>query len=295
MKNTVQYILISIIIVLTACSTSSNKEATHEEGVAEVDHGSNIQNEIAEPQSSNNATEVKVETPSVEKKSAPVANTQYSRLNEALKQQNDEQIQKISSEILTQNPKDPKALNSLAMVYYKKGRFDAAEYLLNKAIASNPKVSELYGNYGVIQLAKNERRDGIKSFKKALELNSQDYIAGANLGSVYVQEKDYQKAVLALEIPFRKGTKDPKILNNYAIALAATGKTQEANEIYSKILKDNPSHRETLLNYSILLIDELKKNKEGLDLLNRLKFVGPPQESNEIIKDLENKAKAGLQ
>jgi hypothetical protein len=39
----------------------------------------------------------------------------------------------------------------------------------------------------------------------------------------------------------------------------------------------------------------MQKNKEGLDLLNRLKFVGAPPEVRDTIKNLENKAKAGLQ
>lgn len=291
--------VLSFLVV--ACSSSPNNPSSHDPGIEEVGTDNGVQEDIGAMgtegnTSSGNTSAIKSEPPQpVEEKKVVVSNSQYGRLNEVLKQQNDDQIQKISSEILTQNPKDAKALNSLAMVYYKKGRFDAAEYLLNKAIAFNPNVSELYGNLGVVQLAKNERRDGIKSFRKALELNSQDYIAGANLGSIYIQEKDYRKALMALEVPYKKGTKDPKILNNYAVALAASGKAQEAADIYARILKDNPSHREVLLNYSIVLIDELKKNKEGLDLLNRLKFVGPPSEARETIKDLENRAKAGLQ
>lgn len=281
-------ITLSLILALTSCAGFLKKDSSYSDSSA----SSNLSG-TEDSYSTEVAQEKSSESYSQEK--APVSSSQFGKLNEAIKLQNDDLIQKTSSEILTQNPKDPKALNSLAMVYYKRGRFEAAEYLLNKAIAAHPNASELYGNLGIVQLAKNERREGIKSFRKALEINSRDYIAGANLGSIYIQEKDYQKALIALEVPYKKGTKDARILNNYAIALAATGKIQEAADVYSRILKENPSQRETLLNYSILLIDEQKKNKEGLDLLNRLKFVGPPPESNEVIKDLENRAKAGLQ
>lgn len=281
-----KYLLILAAIYLSSCSSSpveksedfvedsyanTNAEAVESKPVLAKD-------EIAEMQ--------KEETVEV---------SLYDNLNQAVKQQNDEKIQKACSEILTQNSKDIKALNALAMVYYKKARFEAAQYLLNKAIAAEPKSSDLYGNLALVQLAKNERRDAIKSFRKALELNSQDALAGANLGAIYVQEKDFNKAILALEIPVKKGMKDHKILNNYAISLAANGKSKEASEIYQNILKDNPSHKEVMLNYSILLIEEMQKYKEGLDLLNRLKFVGTASESRQIIKDLEVKAKAGLQ
>ncbi|MBC7742046.1 MAG: tetratricopeptide repeat protein [Bdellovibrionaceae bacterium] len=219
----------------------------------------------------------------------------YTALNEAIRQQNDDQIQKACSEILTQNSKDTKALNALALVYYKKGRFEAAHYLLNKALSANPNSAEIYGNIGTVLLAKNERREAVKSFRKALQLNPDDAMVGANLGAIYVQEKDYTKALLALEVAVSKGMKDVKVLNNYAVALTAKGRTKEAADFYEKILKENPSQKEAMLNYSILLIEVMNKNKEGLDLLNRLKFVGPSAESRQVIKQLENKAKAALQ
>ena len=224
-----------------------------------------------------------------------VASSLYTSLNEAIKTQNDDAIFKTSSEVLTQNPKDIKGLNALALFYYKKGHLEAAQFLFNKAISINPSSSELYGNLGLVELAKGDRRDAIRTMRKALEINPQDGIVGANLGSLYIQDKDYVKAIFALEIPIKKGMKDYKVMNNYAIALAGTGKVKDAAEIYEKLLKENQSQREVMLNYAILLIENMQKNKEGLDLLNRLKFVGAPQDARDTIKNLENKAKAGLQ
>lgn len=220
--------------------------------------------------------------------------TASDRLTEAVRLQNDEGISQATTEILTQNPKDLRALNALAMVYYKRGRYEAAEYLLNKAMAVDNDRAELYSNMGLIRMAQGEKREAIKAFRKGLEINNQDAVIGANLGSIYVKDKDYSKAELALEIPIRKGTKDVKTLNNYAIALTGTGKHDKALGVYEKLMKDNPGQRDIMLNYSILLIDHKQKYREGLDMLNRLKFVGAPSESRNLIKDLESKAKAGL-
>ena len=148
---------------------------------------------------------------------------------------------------------------------------------------------------GLVLLEKNERREAIKYFRKAIEINPQNAIAGANVGAIYVREKDYNKAILSLEIAVKNGIKDYKTMGNYAVALAATGKTREAADIYERLIRDNPSQKEIMLNYSILLIEEMQKYKEGLDLLNRLKFVGSAPESRQVIKELEIKAKAGLQ
>ena len=44
----------------------------------------------------------------------------------------------------------------------------------------------------------------------------------------------------------------------------------------------------------ILLIDHMNKSADGLDLLDKLKFLGPSAEARNIINGLENRAKAGL-
>lgn len=223
-----------------------------------------------------------------------VAATASQRLTDAVRAQNDDAISAATTEILTQNPKDLRALNALAMVYYKRGRYEAAEYLINKAMVVNSNRAELYSNLGLIRLAQGEKREAITAFRKGLELNSNDAVIGANLGAIYIKEKDYSKAEIALEIPVRKGTKDLKTLNNYAIALTGVGKHDKALGIYESLLKNNPGKPDIMLNYSILLIDHKQKYREGIDILNRLKFVGVPSEARNLIKDLESKAKAGL-
>jgi Tfp pilus assembly protein PilF len=182
----------------------------------------------------------------------------------------------------------------LAMTEFKKGHFEVAEAQLNKAIKEQPNTADYYHNLGLIHLAKNEQREAIQSFRKGLQINPQHAEIAAQLGAIFTKEKDYTKAEIALEIPVKKGSQDLNILGNYAIALTANKKTDEAEKIYEKILKANPSSRDIMLNYSIFLIDQKQKYKQGLDLLNRLKFVGVQPEARNIIKDLENRAKAGL-
>lgn len=215
-------------------------------------------------------------------------------LVDAIRSQNDEQIFRVSGQLLTQNPNDVKALNAMAMYYFKKGKIDASKYLLSKAIAANPNAGEAYGNMGLIHLVNNERREAIKAFRKALDINSNDGIAAANAGSIYVVEKDYNKAISVLSVAYNHGIRDGKTLNNYAVALTAVGKFDEAHSIYQTAMKEQNNNRELLLNYAILLIDHMNKYKEGMDALSRLKFVGPPSESRNRIIALENKAKAGL-
>lgn len=216
------------------------------------------------------------------------------KLVDAIKAQSDSQIQVYAQELIKQDGKNLRALNSLAVIHYKNGRYVAAQYLFNKALKLFPKEADLYNNLGLVLLAIGERREALLTFKKGLQINSQSVIIGANLGSIYVKERDFVKAEIALEIPIKKGLKDTKIQNNYAITLAARGKKKEAAELLDKLMKENPNSREIMYNNAIAKIDYLNQPKEGLDILNRLKFVGVPDDVKNEIKDLENRAKAGL-
>ena len=167
--------------------------------------------------------------------------------------------------------------------------------LFSKAIAASPKNASLQNNLGVVQWAQGETRDAVKSFRKALQINGQDGNAAANAGLIYLQDKDYSKAVVALEIAYQSGLRDHRLLNNYAIALTAQGKLNQAEGHYKNILKENSNKSDYLFNYSVLLIDKMEKYQDGLDNINRLKFVGGPAEVRNRIIALENKAKAGLQ
>ena len=186
------------------------------------------------------------------------------------------------------------ALNALAMYHFKKGRLDLAKSLLNKAIGFNGNMSPLYSNLGVVQLALGESREAIQSFKKSLQINSGEVTAAANLGSIYIREKDYAKAAVALEVAHRNGVKDAKFLNNYGILMTAQGKYPEAKKAYEQSLKLSPDNKDAMLNLSILLIDHMKKYEEGLQVLGGLKFIGGPDDSRNIINALENKALTGL-
>ena len=117
--------------------------------------------------------------------------------------------------------------------------------------------------------------------------------SASNLGAIYVQEKDFTKANVVLDTAYRKGVRDPKVLNNYAIALTASAKYDRAEDIYKLLMKEQ-NNKEILFNYAVLLVERLGKYQDGLEVINRLKFVGGPADTRNKIIALENKAKAGL-
>lgn len=286
-------LLTSVLSLVAGCGT------TRSGGGSNDSSANRVEDVTVTPQKSASQKETAPIPVQSEKADAPKAKESvFSRtispLDQAIRDQNDQLIFSEASVALIRNPKDSKALNAMAMYHYKMGRFDLSEYLLRQGIKATPNSSELHNNLGVVLLATNQERDAILSFRQAMMTNPSDPVAGANLGAIYVKEKDFSKAVLALEVATRRGSKDPRTQLNYAVALTATGQAAKAQKIYKDLLSDNENNREALLNYAILLVDHLQQYREGLEIINRLKFVGGPADSRLSINELENKAKAGL-
>ena len=287
-----QVLLLSGLLV--ACSTSpkaDDPDGTQVMPKSDLDRGGSTSGgqETTSSKGSENSSEKPAEG---QKHETPTA--LYLNLSEAYKGQNEEGIIRAASQVLSQNPNDLKALNAIGLAHYRKGRFLAARYFLGRAQTANSKSSEVMNNLGLVSLALEEPHEAMRYFKKALDLNSNDGVAAANLGSIYVHEGDYIKAQIALELAVKKGMRETKTLNNYGIALTANGKFDQAKKAYEEALKMTSNSQETLFNYAVLLIDHLKQNSDGLDQLNRLKFLGPAPEVRNKMNALENKAKAGI-
>ncbi len=274
--------LILALAFLSACSskpTSSDEAPATEAGYADTSGGKTKANAVPSD---------------VAKPTQSTSRSDANDLNYAVESGKDEEIAKVASVVLAKNPNDAKALNALGVVHYKRGHLPAALLMFDKALKADPRNSAAHSNRGLVFLSQQEQTDALREFRKALEINNNDSVAASNIGSIYIENKDYTKALVAMEIAYRGNSKDPKILNNYGIALTATGDHGRAKDIYKKALDLASSNQSILLNYAILLIDHLKQPKDGLDLLNKLKFLGPSPEVRNRINVLENSAKAGV-
>lgn len=213
-------------------------------------------------------------------------------LDRAIQKQDDRAIAIAARQILIQSPQDPKALNALALYHFRRGELSAAKALLNKAIASHDQISMLYSNLGIVLQTAKEDADAVKAYREALKVDPYNPIAAANVGAYYAQVKDYSKAQVALEIAVQKGQRDWRTLNNYGVTLMALGKYNFAESQFKKSSELQPQNTAVLLNYATLLVDHLSKPAEGLEVINRIRFIGPGPDVRKRISELEIKAKS---
>jgi Flp pilus assembly protein TadD len=281
-------------LILSACSSSYKNNAVSASSKNEnerLDFGENNSMNVRKEKSAQ-SSDRNQSAPQPMMGTSESAASSSSQLAVYIKNQDDEGVLKESSRLLIQNSNDFKALNAMAMVYYKKGQFNLAKNLLFRAQKNNP-TFEVYSNLGIVLLGNEERNEALRQFKKALELNPNDSVSASNAGSIYIKAYDYEKANLVLENSYKRGIKDFRVLNNYAISLVGLGKYENAESVYREALKENSSNKEVLFNFSILLIEHLKKNQEGLEVLQKLKFIGIPEQSRNKIQELELIARKG--
>jgi Flp pilus assembly protein TadD len=220
--------------------------------------------------------------------------TIVSEFSNALKLNDESSVLKEGSKLLSQDSKNVKVLNALAMFYFKKGRIPLAKLYLSKAInAANEKSSEVYNNLGIIHLSEGETREALMAFKRGYQINAQDPLVAANLGNMYAVAKDYRKAKVALETAYKGGVQTVSTLNNYAISLVSEGHFEEANKIYKSIVDQNSGEIKLQLNYAIFLVDHKRDYSMAQDFIDKIRFMGFSTEDRKLIDGLEAKVQSG--
>jgi len=123
---------------------------------------------------------------------------------------------------------------------------DRARRLAQEALALDPRSSEAYATlayayywdhwFGPPESAEDSTMKGIAMAKKAIALDDSPR-AHATLGLLYLNKRDYDKAVEEVE---RAASMDPGFLTEYGATLMVAGRYPEAIGAYEKALRRDP-------------------------------------------------------
>lgn len=218
-------------------------------------------------------------------------------LSDAKVARNEEGVVRAASRILGVDSRHLQALNTLGVFYFEQGKFGLAKILFNRALQAHPSEPGLHNNLGIVLLSEGKQRQALLEFRKALDLKHDYRVGAANLGAIFLEYKDYERAVAPLEAGYRATRSELKsgtgyaveVANNYAIALAGVGKNEESKEIYDEIVVGSSRNPTVLLNYAILLVEKMKNYKEGGKLLSRIKFAVDDPKVLKRVEELEAK------
>lgn len=243
-----------------------------------------------DPAKASQGTEVKVSPKSVD-------SSMIKQLSEARKSKSEAAIVRAASQILAIDPTHLETLNTLAVFYFETKRYGLAKILLRRALKDHPNEPALHNNLGVIYLTENEPRLALESFRKSVQLKSSYRLGATNLASIYLEHGDYQRSLAPLEDSYKATRSDlsrgadyaVEIANNYAVALLGAGDNSKAEDVFEVIAKSETRNPKPWLNYAILLTDVLKKKKDALRVISKLKFMTEDRDILKRVQELEKR------
>jgi Tfp pilus assembly protein PilF len=162
--------------------------------------------------------------------SAPDAETRYStgvmhlregRIDLAL-----EEFKKAAKE----DPKSPYFQKGLGLAYAQKGQWKDAIAAFRKALELNPYYVDVRNDLGAALISSGDRDAGKKEFLAAFgdPMNPTPEITARNLGDAYLEEKNYPEAINWFRTSLARNKSFGAAYTGLALALAATGRLEEA-------------------------------------------------------------------
>ncbi|MGB3533412.1 MAG: tetratricopeptide repeat protein [Microcoleaceae cyanobacterium] len=131
----------------------------------------------------------------------------------------------------------PERLIQQAEAYYAVGDLTAATTAVHQAIQQQPDWALAYVTMGNIQQAQNQIEAAIRSYLKALELNSSLPQAYVNLGSMYYKQGELDQAISAYQQGIRLKPDFVAAYLNLAQAFRQQGNQQQANLAQQKAIE----------------------------------------------------------
>jgi len=154
---------------------------------------------------------------------------------ELLSQQKPAQARTLLLQATRECPRDPLGYNFLGMALDLEGRFKEAQESYLKAIALNPGIAAFHDNLAVSYFRSGQQATGVKEFEKALEYDSQNQTANLNLGTYYLGQKEYRRALKYLKVAQVEHSNDPSALLELTYAYLGAGDTASGLETASRL------------------------------------------------------------
>ncbi len=132
----------------------------------------------------------------------------------------------------------------LATILSQRGDPNGAIEEYQTALALNPTLSKAYRELGAVYLDKHEWQKAEQSLRKGTTLNQQDHKAWYWLGRSLIAQEHFQQAREALMTAIQLDPTNPQSRSDLGLALMAEGKIQEAGEILKHAIALQPDFAE---------------------------------------------------
>lgn len=137
-------------------------------------------------------------------------------------------------------PEDATSWFYLASCYDKSGDLQAAKSAYIKVIELRNEYLEAYKNLCVIFMKLNDTAEAIKYAEIAGKIDEEDFIYDFIVGTAYMKEKDFEKAIKPLGEALVKAPENIGVINSLGTCYMALGDSARAISAYEKVIKLRP-------------------------------------------------------
>lgn len=134
---------------------------------------------------------------------------------------------------------DLKEKINTALTFHESGNFAEAERIYKEVLETDTNNSSVLNLYGLLKYQNKEFDIAEELIKKAIKINPSAYFWG-NLGRVYLDSKDFNKAINANKKAIECEPNDFDAWFNLALALKKNSQIDESIEAYKKALTIKP-------------------------------------------------------
>jgi tetratricopeptide (TPR) repeat protein len=191
--------------------------------------------------------------------------------------------------VLVSDPDNLNAYLNLVIAYYELGLYDVGLLVCRNALSIKADDPYIMNMSGLISLRKNEIRQAVSLFEKAIKAKENLVDAYLNLGSITLAYKDYTSA----ETDFNKVLKiEPLNLSglvNLSIAQRRLDKKEDTKKTYDLILQNYPDNAEVHFNLCIYYQENLQNYLRALDECTI--FLNKTDKNHAKFKDAQSRLK----
>jgi cytochrome c-type biogenesis protein CcmH/NrfG len=120
-----------------------------------------------------------------------------------------------------------------------------------------------------------EMQASIASLESVVARDPKNQAAWVQLGNLYFDTRQAQKAVEAYGRALELKPNDPDVLTDQGVMLKELGQFDKAIANFEKANKANPSHVQSLFNLGVVYANDLKDEKKARDAWNKVIQIAP--------------------
>lgn len=164
------------------------------------------------------------------------------------------EAERLYLSLLRRDGGDVDALHGLGLLYARRGRFEDARQLVDRALGLHPGRPELHFHRAEIAGALGLREQALESYRQALVLRPDFFEVLVNMGDLLLQMGRTDEPLALLEQAIRLRPDDAAALNNRGNALQALKRHEEALQSFERVLELLPGNADVLNNRASALL-----------------------------------------